>query len=132
MVKLKPVLCQQLAFTVANAQSKTGSVSLQGIIRAVCAIIDAFHFSVKGEQQPAGSAMSLQPGVARSEEQDTAEAAAHADAVSAHADIQAALTRRVLPTLRGQLVHDGEVGIKPDTPVGLGVSDYIAAVHGAT
>lgn len=85
-------------------------MSLQGIIRAVCAIIDAFHFSVKGQQQPDGCEMSPEPSVAHGEEQDTAEAAAHADAVSAHADIQAALTRRVLPTLRGQLVHDGEVG----------------------
>lgn len=90
---------------------------LQGIIRAVCAIIDAFHFSVESQQPPAVHSTggnSLQAAVDDQGQEEAAggdsDAEATADAVAAHADIQAALTRRVLPTLRGQLVKDGEVG----------------------
>ena len=95
---------------------------MQAIIRGVCAIIDAFHFKVsdsstspaahgkdkqkqlKGEQQEEPLAEGLEDEAAAIE--GTGQQAVTA---SAHQDIQSALTRRVLPSLRSQLVHDGEV-----------------------
>lgn len=128
---------------------------MQSTVRAVCAIIDAFHFKVQTKADTTGadateadtngmeSAQTLplthseasieasteaKPEQAGSAAADTeaeatgaglveagaegeaeAEEGAGAEAAMAHADIQAALTRRVLPTLRGQLVQDGEV-----------------------
>lgn len=43
------------------------------------------------------------------QDQAEAESACRVEAESAHKEIQSALTRRVLPGLRAQLVHDGEV-----------------------
>ena len=85
---------------------------LQAVIRGVCSIIDAFHFSISA-QLPASADSPLPAEAAASadhaaEEQDEGDQAA-AEAESAHRDIQSALTRRVLPSLRSQLVQDGEV-----------------------
>lgn len=82
----------------------------QGIIRAVCAIIDAFHFGIRSQQPDssvADAANSSGSAVAVQEAATTAET--DADSAADHADIQAALTRRVLPSMRGQLVQNGEV-----------------------
>ncbi len=97
----------------------TVRVSLQAIIRGVCSIIDAFHFSVSSlipalpdsaslaESEEAAQQLADEVEGAEGEEEA---AAGHTDLeAAAHADIQSALTRRVLPTLRGQLVQDGEV-----------------------
>ena len=83
---------------------------MQAIVRGVCAIIDAFHFDMSS--QVAAQEEGLE-GEGKEEEalQEEEEAAAscQAEAESAHRAIQSALTRRVLPGLRAQLVHDGEV-----------------------
>ena len=113
---------------------------MQGTVRAVCAIIDAFHFKVQTDPDPSGMESGQTPLThaeagteakpepaqlatpdaaaegadansveADAEAADEAEEEADAEAAMTHADIQAALPRRVLPTLRGQLVQDGEV-----------------------
>ena len=95
---------------------------LQAIIRGVCAIIDAFRFSVSGtgtapanlhevSEQPEeeGLEQGLEAEDGPAEESTEQVLASQAAAESAHKSIQAALMRRVLPSLRSQLVHDGEV-----------------------
>lgn len=89
------------------------AVVLQAVVRAVCAIIDAFHFDVS-TQSPAQAEDAADQDKKAQElqaEDDAVEAAAscQAEAESAHKEIQSALTRRVLPSLRAQLVHDGQV-----------------------
>lgn len=89
------------------------AVVLQAVVRAVCAIIDAFHFDVS-TQFPAQAEVAADQGKEAETlqgEHDAVEAPAscQAEAESAHKDIQSALKRRVLPSLRAQLVHDGEV-----------------------
>lgn len=83
---------------------------VQAVIRGVCSIIDAFHFSISA-QLPASA-----DHAAEEEEEGDHEATASqaAEAESAHRDIQSALTRRVLPSLRSQLVQDGEVQLHTD------------------
>lgn len=90
--------------------------ALQAIVRGVCAIIDAFHFSVATHTS---SSLEVADGQEPPEEEEGRQGKGGAvDAgsqlegnQSAQQDIQAALTRRVLPSLRSQLVHDGEVSI---------------------
>ena len=70
---------------------------LQAVIRAVCAIIDAFHFATELPEEPAQAAPS-------------AEAAPHSSGQAPKdaayvADIQKALAKRVLPALQKQLVQ---------------------------
>ena len=92
--------------------------SIQAVIRGVCAIIDAFHFRTSAPPStPADSAPPTVSNMAATqtaeevqEEVDDDAAARHdAEAASTHRDIQSALIRRVLPSLRSQLVQDGEV-----------------------
>jgi len=99
---------------------------VQAVIRGVCSIIDAFHFSISAKLPasadsalPAESAASADHAAEEEDEGDHAATASRAaEAESAHRDIQSALTRRVLPSLRSQLVQDGEVqlhmGLKTD------------------
>ena len=86
----------------------------------MCSIIDAFHFSITSQvPETADSAVAAESGAAADPGDDgdmasvdgDTDAAARQDAEAecAHRDIQAALTKRVLPGLRGQLVQDGEV-----------------------
>jgi hypothetical protein len=110
---------------------------LQGVVRAVCAIIDAFHFL-----PPAEAAASVSASSGAAPDADTAEAATaqaseaaaaaagiepdelggggqqEADelldgqqeaAAAQAADIRAALLKRVLPALSKQLVAKGDV-----------------------
>ena len=78
---------------------------LQAIIRAVCAIIDAFHFAT---EVPEDAAAASSPGEAVP--QSLAQVPKDAAYV---ADIQKALAKRVLPALQKQLVgHLGHM-IKP-------------------
>ncbi len=92
---------------------------VQAVIRGVCSIIDAFHFSISAQlpasadsPMPAESAASADHAAEEEEEGDHEATAAEAE--SAHRDIQSALTRRVLPSLRSQLVQDGEVQLHTD------------------
>ena len=64
---------------------------LQAIIRAVCAIIDAFHFATELPEEAAEAAAP-------------AEAAQGPKDAAYVADIQKALAKRVLPALQKQLV----------------------------
>ena len=112
-------------------------LTMQAVVRGVCAIIDAFHFDAASHfpasaEGPGGQGQAEPPegqgqadrsegqgqaegpegqGQAEKGLQDQAEteSACQAEAESAHREIQSALTRRVLPGLRAQLVHDGEV-----------------------
>lgn len=112
-------------------------LTMQAIVRGVCAIIDAFHFDVashvpaqtegpEGQGQaegPEGQGQAGGPeGQGQAEEglhdHAEAESACQAEAESAHKEIQSALTRRVLPGLRAQLVHDGEVSCHMQDPGG--------------
>ena len=70
---------------------------LQAIIRAVCAIIDAFHFATELPEEAAEAAAS-----ADAAQQPSAQAPKDAAYV---ADIQKALAKRVLPALQKQLVQ---------------------------
>ena len=76
---------------------------VQAVIRGVCSIIDAFHFSISAQLPASADHAAEDDG----DHEVTASRAAEAE--SAHRDIQSALTRRVLPSLRSQLVQDGEV-----------------------
>ena len=77
-------------------------VHLQAIVRGVCAIIDAFHFDISSQVSAQEEAVEGEGKIEEAlQEEEKAE--------SAHKAIQSALTRRVLPGLRAQLVHDGEV-----------------------
>ena len=69
---------------------------LQAIIRAVCAIIDAFHFATEVPEEAAGAASPAEV-VPQSSLQVPKDAAYVAD-------IQKALAKRVLPALQKQLV----------------------------
>lgn len=99
---------------------------VQAVIRGVCSIIDAFHFSISPQilasadsPLPAESAASADHAAEEEEEGDhEATANRAAEAESAHRDIQSALTRRVLPSLRSQLVQDGEVQLRTDLKSG--------------
>lgn len=74
---------------------------MQAIIRAVCAIIDAFHFATEAT---ADSETAEEPG-ADSSEVATLNATPEALADKDYAeDIQKALAKRVLPALQKQLV----------------------------
>lgn len=103
-------------------------LTMQAIVRGVCAIIDAFHFDAASHgpaltEGPGGQCQAGGPegqgqaegpeGQGQAEEGlrtlEGTESAGRAEAESAHKEIQSALTRRVLPGLRAQLVHDGEV-----------------------
>ena len=91
-------------------------LSVQAVIRGVCAIIDAFSFSVPSPPGEAdhSAAPTASDGNVNQVTVDTASDAAAADQVAVEAaeqqlDIQSALTRRVLPSLRSQLIHNGEV-----------------------
>ncbi|KAL0018407.1 hypothetical protein WJX79_009395 [Trebouxia sp. C0005] len=103
---------EQLLNQWLKVMKKTGT---KAVIRGVCSIIDAFHFSISA-QLPA-SADSALPAESAASADHAAEyegdleatASQAAEAQSAHRDIQSALTTRVLPSLRSQLVQDGEV-----------------------
>ena len=86
---------------------------LQAIVRGVCAIIDAFHFDISSQPPDLEEGVQGAEGAGEQEEavqqDEGAAASSQAEAESAHRAIQSALTRRVLPGLRAQLVHDGEV-----------------------
>ncbi|KAL0044331.1 hypothetical protein WJX82_000142 [Trebouxia sp. C0006] len=105
---------EQLLNQWLKVMKKTGT---KAVIRGVCSIIDAFHFSIPAQLPasadsplPAESAASADHAAGEEEEGDhEATASQAAEAESAHRDIQSALTRRVLPSLRSQLVQDGEV-----------------------
>ena len=99
-----------------SAKAKqTCCCALQAIVRGVCAIIDAFHFNVASQMCSSaeianGKELAEEEAGLQGKEQAAVEATSHQEGVqSAHFDIQLALTRRVLPSLRSQLVHDGEV-----------------------
>lgn len=93
----------------------------------MCSIIDAFHFSIPTQTPPSADLVpptdsQAVAGDLAEEEEETGvegdkESAAMrcTEAERAHHDIQSALTRRVLPSLRGQLVHDGEVKLLTNT-----------------
>ncbi|KAL0035339.1 hypothetical protein WJX77_001780 [Trebouxia sp. C0004] len=105
---------EQLLNQWLKVMKKSGT---KAVIRGVCSIIDAFHFSISAQlpasadsSMPAESAASADHAAEEEEEgEHEATASQAAEAESAHRDIQSALTRRVLPSLRSQLVHDGEV-----------------------
>ena len=83
---------------------------MQAIVRGVCAIIDAFHFDMSSQVTALKEGLQEEgkEGEASQEDEEAA-APCQAEADLAHRAIQSALTRRVLPGLRAQLVHDGEV-----------------------
>ena len=110
------VLCRwrhSLVCVVLAVSHAWGDVHVQAIVRGVCAIIDAFHFDISSPAPDLEEGTQGAEGEGKEEEalQEDGEAAAscQAEAESAHKAIQSALTRRVLPGLRAQLVHDGEV-----------------------
>ena len=91
---------------------------MQAVIRGVCAIIDAFSFGVPSP--PGAADQSDTPNASNGNDDQMTEdiaadvPAADQDAVEAaeqQLDIQSALTRRVLPSLRSQLIHNGEVSL---------------------
>lgn len=101
---------------------------LQAVIRAVCAIIDAFHFPLPDDDVAGNNPVTaLVPGLpARSALLETAAGAAsmadHGASAAVAAgggeaelarEIQAALVRRVLPALQAQLVR---LGLNPMHP----------------
>lgn len=110
------LLC--LALAVGHAAAV--AVDLQAIVRGVCAIIDAFHFDISSQ-------ISALPEGAEAQAETEEALQDQAEAESAHKAIQSALTRRVLPSLRAQLVHDGEVSPATQFLCILGIhSSYIS------
>ena len=110
-------LCCCLALAVGHAAA---AVDLQAIVRGVCAIIDAFHFDISSQ-------ISAVPEGAEAQAETEESLQDQAEAESAHKEIQSALTRRVLPSLRAQLVHDGEVSPATQFLCILGIhSSYIS------
>ena len=85
---------------VRHAQTPS-SMWMQAIIRAVCSIIDAFHFATEAA---AGADALPAPAVLPSEGAVPAPASSAALDAAHGEDIQRALTRRVLPALQKQLV----------------------------
>ena len=83
-----------------HAQSPS-SMWMQAIIRAVCSIIDAFHFATEAA---AGADALPAPTVLPSEGALPAPASSDVLDAAHGEDIQRALTRRVLPALQKQLV----------------------------
>ena len=77
------------------------SMQMQAIIRAVCAIIDAFHFATEAT---AGADALPAPTEGHSEGAVPAPASPAALDTAHGEDIQRALTRQVLPALQKQLV----------------------------
>ena len=99
---------------------------LQAVIRAVCAVIDAFHFplpedDVAGDNPvtasvpgpPARPALLETAAGAASMADHGASAAVAAGGGELAREIQAALVRRVLPALQAQLVR---LGLNPMHP----------------
>ena len=108
---------------------------MQGVVRAVCAVIDAFHFLPPAEAaaatpdaaapdaQQAATADAAAAGTEQADMADahsdaaaevvagTADGSGKQEAVAAAmvADIRAALLKRVLPALSAQLVTKGDV-----------------------
>ena len=76
-------------------------MSMQAIIRAVCSIIDAFHFATEAA---AGAETLPAPTELHSEGALPAPASSAVLDTTHGEDIQRALTRRVLPALQKQLV----------------------------
>lgn len=91
---------------------------MQAVIRAVCTILDAFHFSPEAESQPVTeppedslSAASGRQEVEAVEEVEDAEADGEAEAdltrgADSGRDIANTLARRVLPVLQSALVRE--------------------------
>lgn len=80
---------------------------LQAVVRAVCAIIDAFHFSTPPEGEASSAAEPQQVEEAAEEngtdDEDEAEAGPQAEAAEQE-EILRSLTKRVLPALEAALV----------------------------
>lgn len=98
--------------TVLESHASHGAAVLQAVIRAVCAIIDAFHFPLPADATSAAAPDSEQAHPVPASEVDAPAAPAPAGAdPDADADpelareIQGALVKRVLPALQAQLVR---------------------------
>ena len=89
-----------------------GAAVLQAVIRAVCAIIDAFHFPLPADAAAAAAPDSEQVHPVLASEMDAPAAPATAGADPAAdagpelaREIQGALVKRMLPALQAQLVR---------------------------
>ena len=88
-------------------------MALQAIIRAVCTIIDGFHFRMADEDGLAATsapdaATDDAPGIHNEPAEEEADGAADAEGAEAKAEageIQRVLVKRVLPVLQAQLVR---------------------------
>jgi len=94
-----------LALHRGRARAACARARAQAVIRAVCAVIDAFHFPLPEDAEAAAAPAAAALGEAGPAPAAAAAAGPAEAAADAAREIQAALVRRVLPALQAQLVR---------------------------